>query len=87
VSRAALDTQGFRFADLTDVYDVNFLPGAVKYGDVPGLLALAAPTRLILAGEPELPEVVTAAYRAAGRRENVTATDKDIFGAVLDLQR
>ena len=86
VSCAALDTQGFRFAELTDVYDVNFLPGAVKYGDVPGLLALAPPTRLMLAGEPELPKVVTAAYQAAGMKESITAIDKDVIEALLDPQ-
>jgi hypothetical protein len=45
-ARAAIDTSGFRFAQLTDVYDAGFLPGAAKYGDLPGLLALAAPARL-----------------------------------------
>lgn len=71
VSRATLDTQGFRFAQLSNVYDADFLPGAVKYGDVPGLLALAAPTVLTLSGERPLPEVA-AAYRAAGKPENLT---------------
>ncbi len=40
VDRLALDTEGFRFAKLNDVWDVNFVPGAVKYGDVPWLLPL-----------------------------------------------
>jgi hypothetical protein len=51
VKRAALDTGGFRFALVEDVYHVDFLPGGVKYGDLPGLLKLAAPTQLWLAGE------------------------------------
>lgn len=73
VDRAAIDTQGFRFAMLTDVYDVNFLPGALKYGDVPGLLALIAPTKLWLAGEGrQLPPVVAAAYKAAGTLDELT---------------
>jgi hypothetical protein len=86
VGRAALDTQGFRFAQLTDVYDVNFLPGAVKYGDVPGLLALAAPTSLLLAGERELPEIVVAAYRAAGKPARLTSAGKDIVEVLLESQ-
>ena len=53
IERAAIDTAEFRFGELTDVYGANFFPGAVKYGDVPGLLALAAPTRLWLAGESD----------------------------------
>lgn len=46
VRRAALDTGGFRFAEVKDVYDVNFLPGAVKYGDVAGLFSLAGTTSI-----------------------------------------
>jgi hypothetical protein len=72
VARAAVDTSGFRFAQLTDAYDVDFLPGAAKYGDLPALLALAAPARLWLAGEGnQAPPVTTAAF-AAGVRENLT---------------
>ena len=41
VDRAAIDTAGFRFANLKSVWDVNLLPGVVKYGDLPGLLSLA----------------------------------------------
>ena len=47
----AVDTGGFRFANLTSYRDPNFLPGAVKYGDLPGLLSLCAPRPLWLAGE------------------------------------
>ena len=35
----ALDPEGFRFASLTDFRHPRFVPGAVKYLDVPGLLA------------------------------------------------
>jgi hypothetical protein len=73
ISRAALDTRGFRFAAIDDVYDAHFLPGAVKYGDLPGLLALAAPTPLWLAGETEpSASLVIAAYRAAGQSDRLT---------------
>jgi dienelactone hydrolase len=50
----ALSTGGFRFADISSIIDSNFLPGAVKYGDLPMLIALTAPTPLWLAGEPNL---------------------------------
>jgi len=73
ITRAAINTEGFRFADLKDVYDVNFLPGAAKYDDLPGLLALSAPMRLWLAGEgKEVPPIVSAAFMAAGGLENLT---------------
>ena len=39
---------GFRFGDITEIRDVNLLPGALKYGDVPALLALCAPTPLTI---------------------------------------
>jgi len=74
VDRAALDTAGFRFAKLTEIDDMNFLPGAVKYGDVPGFLSLAAPHTLWLAGEGgNAPEIVKAAYKAVGKPASVTA--------------
>lgn len=37
----AADLEGFRFANLTSPWDVNFVPGAVKYGDVEALLKLS----------------------------------------------
>jgi hypothetical protein len=75
IGRAAIDTHGFRFAELANVYDINFLPGAAKYGDIPGLLALAAPTKLWLAGEGNgAPRIVTAAYRAASRLDRFTVS-------------
>ncbi|MBI2824308.1 MAG: acetylxylan esterase [Planctomycetia bacterium] len=72
IERAALDTAGFRFAKLTEFDDVNFLPGAVKYGDLPGLVSLAAPHALWLAGEgAEPPATVRAAYQAAGKGDAI----------------
>ncbi|HEX4144454.1 MAG TPA: acetylxylan esterase [Pirellulales bacterium] len=68
VDRAAIDTAGFRFADLKSVRDVNLLPGVVKYGDLPGLLSLAQPTKLWLTGEGgEVPAIIATAYRSAGQ--------------------
>jgi len=73
VARAAVNTEGFRFADLKDVYDINFMPGAAKYDDLPGLLALAAPLRIWLAGENDKgPPVVKAAFTTCGHPENIT---------------
>jgi dienelactone hydrolase len=76
IDRAAVDTGRFRFARLTSYRDVRFLPGAVKYGDLPALLALSAPHPLWLAGEKgELPPAVRAAYRAAGREGLPTSSN------------
>ena len=47
-----------------------FLPGAAKYLDLPGLLALGAGGELWLGGEGDTaPPVVVQAYQAAGRSE------------------
>jgi dienelactone hydrolase len=73
VDGAVIDTAGFRFANLTAIDDPDFLPGGAKYGDLSGVIALAAPTRLWLTGEgPEAPPIVAAAYQAAGRPDNLT---------------
>ncbi|HEX5218792.1 MAG TPA: acetylxylan esterase [Verrucomicrobiae bacterium] len=73
VKCVALDTGGFRFINVPDIYDVNFLPGSAKYGDLPGLLALGAPDKLWLAGEgTEAPDLLKRLYQAAGVPQNVT---------------
>ncbi len=69
---------GFRFANLTDVYDINFLPGAAKYHDLPGLLALSAPTKLWLSGEgKQAPPLIQAAYAASGKADYLTVIPTD----------
>ncbi|HJN11860.1 MAG TPA: acetylxylan esterase [Pirellulaceae bacterium] len=74
VDRAAVDTKGFRFANLRSYRDANFIPGAVKYGDLPALLALSAPHKLLIAGEQgATPTAVSAAYQAAGKPGNVNS--------------
>jgi hypothetical protein len=40
VDRVAVDFEGFRFRELESVWDADFVPGAVKYGDVEGLVNL-----------------------------------------------
>jgi cephalosporin-C deacetylase-like acetyl esterase len=49
IDAAVIDTGGFRFDGLPHVWHDDFLPGAVKYGDLAGMLAMAPPTRLWLA--------------------------------------
>jgi hypothetical protein len=91
VQKVALDTGGFRFAEIADIRDVNLWPGAVKYGDLPAFLALSAPRPLWLAGERSVPGVAQAAYRAAGNAAAVTldhsASDKSLDACVSWLLR
>ncbi len=73
ISRAAIDTNGFRFGKLLDYRDPQFLPGGAKYLDVPGLLALGAPHSLWLAGEGGQPVLVSDLYKVAGKMDQLTA--------------
>jgi len=69
----AVDTGGFRFINVPDIYDVNFLPGGAKYGDLPGLLALGAPAKLWLAGEgAEAPQLLKQMYQVSRATPNLT---------------
>jgi hypothetical protein len=75
VYKVAIDTGGFRFSGITDIRDVNLWPGAVKYGDLPAVLALVAPRPLRLTGESGVPDLVGAAYRASGSASAVHDSD------------
>ena len=67
VSAIGVDTAGYRFGTITGIRDVNLLPGAVKYGDVPAMLALCAPAKLGVIGETaETASITVAAFQAAG---------------------
>jgi cephalosporin-C deacetylase-like acetyl esterase len=66
VDRLAVDTGGFRFRNLTAIDDPYFLPGAVKYGDVPALLALATVKKLFVAGEDVGSLLLTTKARETG---------------------
>jgi hypothetical protein len=74
IDRAAVATDGFRFAGLTDYRDPLFVPGMVRYLDVPGLISLSAPHPLWLAGE-QASDLLPGGYPAAGRDRLVLAAD------------
>jgi hypothetical protein len=72
VSKAVIDTAGFRFVELESWKHPQFLPGAVRYGDLPGLLALNAPEALCLLGEGEtVPELTARIYKIRGKAGSV----------------
>ena len=74
IDKLALDTGGFRFADITDYRDPNFVPGAVKYGDIHALLALSSPNPLWFAGEKgKIPGVILTAYTSEEKRVAVAS--------------
>ena len=72
IDRLAVDTKGFRFADVTDYRSPEFLPGAVKYGDVHALLALSSPNPLWFAGERgKIPGLILTAYSTENARQKM----------------
>ena len=78
VQTAIIDTQGFRFGAITQYDDVDFLPGAIKYGDLPGILALNAPHRLIVVGE-ETPAFTRAIYGVNATRVKSAKSISEAF--------
>ena len=86
VNRAVIDTHGFRFHGVTDYLDPSFLPGGAKYGDLPGILALAAPTRISLAGETaDAAALTVGAYAAAGAKASLNFTDRPSAKAAVQF--
>ncbi len=73
VERCIVEPESFRFADVEHYSDRRFVPGAVKYGDLPVLMALRAPHALTLvAPADDAKRIVEAAYKQAGAPENLT---------------
>ena len=66
IKKRVIDTGGFRFVNVKSYRDVNFLPGAVKYGDLPAILALSGKATVYVGGEKgELPNIVRHAFQSA----------------------
>jgi dienelactone hydrolase len=87
VDRAAFVTDGFRFASVTSMEDAAFLPGSVKYGDLPALLATLAPRPLWIAGEHDAMSLVRGVYAAAGAPKGVTLSRATIERVHADVVR
>jgi hypothetical protein len=66
VARTAADTVGFRFESIHATTDPMMLPGALKYGDLGTLAALAAPAPLLTYNHQGTNKWLKAAYDAAG---------------------
>ncbi len=73
IEKTVVDTNGFRFGKLTDYQHPDFMPGGAKYGDLPGIVSLAAPAKLMVIGETkETASPIVATYQAAGKPNNLT---------------
>ena len=71
VTRAAIDSAGFRFSKLSDFHHPDFLAGGAKYDDLAGMLALNAPNPLWLAGEGD-GGIIRDAYAKANAAASLT---------------
>jgi len=72
VARAAADVDQFRFDKLRSLSDEMMLPGALKYGGLSALAAVAAPAELLIHNNKATgaAEWLSPAYRVAGKPEN-----------------
>lgn len=82
--KIALAGNVFRFADLTSYRDPNFLPGAVKYGDLPALVAQLNTHPLWFAdGTVEVPTPVGFAFKTTGM-DLKTSSAKIVTNATIE---
>ena len=82
IDRVAIHTGGFRFSRVKDIYDTRFVPGAAKYGDLPGLLSLVTAARLWIAGEDIGDDAVI--WRVREKRDCLSVYEgKDVEGAAV----
>jgi len=66
ITKAVVETGGFRFGALDSDWHADFQPGAIKYGDLAGFLALSAPHGLMLVDDDAtLKDQIKATYEAA----------------------
>lgn len=76
VNRALVEADGFRFSSLNHSWHPDFLPGAVKYGDVVGMASLRLPLRMWIGGaDAELKRQVESFYQSAGCPEALNLGD------------
>lgn len=77
IDKAIIDTGGFRFGKLDSHWDGDFLPGAVKYGDIAGFLVQSVTHKLLLGdGDAKLRDQIAANYQAAGAADAVSLKAK-----------
>jgi hypothetical protein len=81
IRKAVIDTRGFRFAQVKDLRDLRFLPGSVKYGDLPALIALGAPHDLWLAGESDSNQIFDQVYQSLSAGDHLLRRDS-LDGAI-----
>lgn len=85
VARAAINSHGFRFQQVSDIRDPRLLPGGAKYDDLPGMLAVAAPAPLWLAGETkDSAPIVPQIYQATAGKLQIADEKQSGAGNAVD---
>jgi dienelactone hydrolase/pimeloyl-ACP methyl ester carboxylesterase len=80
VTKTAADLNQFRFENVNDTADSMMLPGAVKYGGLPGFLALCAPAEVLVHNHrgTSSGKLSKAAYEAAGAADKLTRVNEKL---------
>ena len=81
IKRCIIDPKGFRFTSIERHDDPMFVPGALKYAGLDGLLSLAAPVSLVIARD-EYP-IAQKVYAANGTPNRLKFTDHGMEGSDL----
>lgn len=69
IAHLKIDLNGFRFQQITHYRDINFLVGAIKYGDIPVMLGLANVSMLTVSDTMPLPELTQQLFE--GQKERI----------------
>ena len=85
VARTAADLNGFRFEQVKDANDEMMLPGALKYGGLLALTAVAAPHELLVYNTKACGPAtyLTAAYEAAGHADRLQQREEAMAPAAV----
>ncbi len=70
IGGAALMLDDFRFVNADSYKSPDFVPGAVKYGDVDSLLTLVTPTRLLIRVDEDAAAPTLKMYKLANRSQS-----------------
>lgn len=82
VKVTAADIGAFRFASLKRHDDPMFVPGAVRYLDVPGLIALCAPHDINISTSGDV-SVAQRVFSATGASQKLKIVERDALSSVI----
>jgi hypothetical protein len=84
IDRVIVDLNGFSFSKVNTPDDEMMLPGAMRYGDIGGLAALAFPCHMQLFGTKNIPAEALAPLK---RMAKLTNSKLELFEETLTRQK